>query len=75
MFTIALEIIFSIFVVSLLIYLSGLKEKFGELTQTGWNKLSTGLIFVLLAGLSGLLEELEEGAGTRRDPLCRPRER
>jgi len=58
MFTIALEIIFSIFVVSLLIYLSGLKEKFGELTQTGWNRLSTGLIFVLLAGLSGLVEEL-----------------
>lgn len=61
MFLVTLEVLFSIFVISLLIYLSTLKERFPEFTQAGWNKLTSGLIFVLLAGITGILAKLPIG--------------
>src|SRR4030067_1720038 len=62
MFLIALDVLFSIFVIALLIYLSNLKERFPELTQAGWNKLSSGLVFFILSGLTGLLSLLPLGS-------------
>jgi CheY-like chemotaxis protein len=62
MFLVTLNVLFSIFIISLLIYLSNLKERFPELAQIGWNKLTAGFTFLLLAGVTGTLSSLSLGS-------------
>ncbi len=62
MFLIFVNVIFSIFVISLLIYLNNLKEHFPDLALSGWNKLTAGLVFFLLSGLTGVFTLLPLGS-------------
>jgi len=58
MFLILMEVLFSIFAIALLIFLSNLKERHPEFSQTGWSRLNGGLVFVLLSGITGILVNL-----------------
>ncbi|OGC78383.1 MAG: hypothetical protein A2Z27_05880 [candidate division Zixibacteria bacterium RBG_16_50_21] len=63
MFLILMEVLFSIFAIALLIFLSNLKERHPEFSQTGWSRLNGGLVFVLLSGITGILVNLPLSKG------------
>mgnify|MGYP001617129153 CR=1 FL=1 len=60
MFSVILKVFFTLFLLSILIYLFQLKERFFDLTSRGWNKIISGVFLLSFASLLEILKEFPQ---------------